>query len=126
METLRLTSNLGATFTLGPESIRRLDNKGTETVLAFDNIVRVRAMTIGGGGVLELSAGDGRKMVVVSSREIGRGSPRLKEPARSEYVTFATELHRRLAATGNSVQFVRGWIFKKPYDPLALPSSVLP
>jgi hypothetical protein len=126
METLRLSSNLGATFTLGPESIRRLDSKGQETVLAFDNITRVRAMTLGGGGVLELSAGDGRKMVVASSREIGRGSPRLKEPARGEYIAFATELHRRLAATGNSIQFVRGWIFKKAYDPLALPASVLP
>jgi hypothetical protein len=126
METLRMSSNLGATFTLGPESIRCLDGKGAETVLAFDNVMRVRAMVLGGGGVLELAAGDGRKMVVCSSREIGRGSPRLKEPARSEYITFITELHRRLAATGNSIRFVRGWIFKKPYDPLAIPPAVLP
>jgi len=125
LETLRLTSNLGPIFLLGPESIRRLDN-GKETVFAYDNITRVRAMLLGGGGVIELSAGDGRKMVVVSSREQGRGSPRLKEPARSEYISFATELHRRLAATGNSIQFVRGLIFKKAYDPLAIPDALMP
>jgi hypothetical protein len=126
MDTLRLTSNLGPVFLLGSESIRCIDGKGQETVLAFDNITRVRAMTLGGGGVLELSAGDGRKMVVVSSREVGRGSPPLTEPARSEYIAFVTELHRRLAGRGTAVRYVRGWIFKKPYDPLVLPESVLP
>ena len=124
-ETITLFSNLGPQFTLGPETIRRLDN-GVEEVLAFDNIVRVRAMTLGGGGVVELTAGDGRKMLVVSSRETGRGSPRLKEPARGDYRNFAAELHRRLAACGHPIQFVGGMIFKKPYDPLAIPDKLLP
>ncbi|GEM_PF-5518436 len=123
METLSLHSNLGPQFTLGPETIRRIDG-GVEDVFAFTNVVRIRAMVIGGGGVLELSAGDGRKMVVLSSREDhGR---RLGEPARGTYRTFAAELHRRLVACGHSIEFVSGLIFKKRYNPLALPESILP
>lgn len=121
---MHLESNLGATFDLGPETITKSE-KGVVTIMRLADIVRVRALTLGGGGVLELVTADDRKMVVVSSREIGRGSPRLREPARGEYRAFAAELHRRLAASGN-VTFVRGLIFKKRYDPTSIPESVLP
>jgi len=121
---MHLESNLGAKFDLGPETITKWD-QGGESIMKLADIVRVRSFTLGGGGVMELAAADGRKLVVVSSRETGRGSPRLKEPARGEYRAFAAELHRRLAASGN-VKFVRGVIFKKPYDPLAIPDAALP
>jgi hypothetical protein len=121
---MHLESNLGATFDLGPETITKWE-KGGETIMKLADIVRVRSFTLGGGGVMELATADGRKLLVVSSREIGRGSPRLKEPARGEYRAFAAELHRRLAATGNA-KFVRGLIFKKAYDPAAIPEAVLP
>ncbi len=121
---MHLESNLGATFDLGPETITKWE-KGRETIMKLADLVRVRSFTLGGGGVMELVASDGRKLIVVSSREIGRGSPRLKEPARGEYRAFAEELHRRLAALGNTT-FVRGVIFKKPYDPHAIPEAVLP
>ena len=122
---MTLTSNLGPTFVLAPDAIRRMET-GAETELALDQIVRVRAMTVGGGGVLELVAADGRKLVVVSSRELGRGSPRLTEPARSEYHGFVRELHRHLVATGRPVEYLGGLIFKKRYDPLAIPDNVMP
>jgi hypothetical protein len=121
---MHLESNLGATFDLGPETITKRE-KGGETIMRLADVVRVRSFRLGGGGVMELVAADGRKLLVVSSREIGRGSPRLKEPARGAYRAFAAELHRRLAMTGKTA-FVRGLIFKKPYDPHAIPDAVLP
>ena len=121
---MHLESNLGVSFDLGPDTITRRE-KGVETILALADVVRVRAFTLGGGGGLELVASDGRKFLVVSSREIGRGSPRLTEPARGQYRAFAAELHRNLAARGD-VTFVRGLIFKKAYDPLAIPEDALP
>ena len=119
-----LISNLGARFELAADTLRCFE-KGKETAISLPDVVRVKAMMLGGGGVLELTTADGRKVVVVSSREIGRGTKRLKEPARSEYRTFAAELHRRLATSGK-VDFISGWIFKKRYDPLALPENILP
>ena len=121
---MHLQSNLGATFDLGPETITKRE-KGTETIMRLADVVRVRSLLLGGGGVMELAAADGGKLVVVSSREIGRGSPRLKEPARGEYRAFAAELHRLLASIGTAT-FVRGLIFKKRYDPTAIPEAVLP
>jgi len=122
MTTLALRSNLGASFELGPDTIRRRDDKGAETVFALDNITRVRALVLGGGGVLELASGD-QKMVVVSSREV-RGP--ISEAARREYIEFVTELHRRLIAKGHPVEFVGGMIFKRKYDPRAIPPKLLP
>jgi hypothetical protein len=95
-------------------------------VFAFSNVTRVQSIMLGGGGVIELTATSGDKMIVCSSREIGRGSPRLKEPARGEYRLFTTELHKRLVAAGQPIEFVGGLIFKKKYDPLAIPEKLLP
>lgn len=122
---VQLTSNLGPFFELGPTAIRKRE-KGVETVFALDDIVRVRAFMLGGGGGLELVTADGRKMIVVSSREMGRGSPRLTEPARGQYRAFVAALHSRLVASGRPIDFVRGLIFKKRYDPRAIPEAVLP
>ena len=51
-DTISLTSNLGARFELGPETIRKYE-KGNESMLALADVVRVKALTLGGGGVLE-------------------------------------------------------------------------
>ena len=120
---LRFESNLGASFELHSERIVRKE-KGIETVLSLSEILRVRTLVIGGGGVAELTARDGGKFVVVSSRE-DRGMP-LRDPARSEYRTFLVELHGRLAANHTPVEFVTGYFFKKRYDPRAIPEWLLP
>jgi hypothetical protein len=123
---MQIESNIAGMYVLGPNTITNRDSKGRETIMKLADVVRVRSFALGGGGVMELTALDGHKLVVASSREMGRRSQkRLKEPARSQYREFAAELHRRLAASG-SVKFVRGLIFKKPYDPMAIPETVLP
>jgi len=111
-----LTSNLGASFELGPTSIRKRE-KDVDSEMTFADVVRVRAMMLGGGGVLELASSDGRALVVVSSREIGRGSPRLTAPARGESIAFATELPRRLVDPNPSATFVAGGSLKQPAKP---------
>lgn len=69
---MQLISSLGPRFSLGDDVIRCFD-KNVETALAYDNVTRVRALRLGGGGVLELSGGDNKKLIVVSSREFVTG-----------------------------------------------------
>ena len=89
----------GATFELGDEAIRR-SHAGGMTQMELRDVTRVRIGTLGRMGMLELTARDGRKLVVASEHEPSDRGAR--------YRGFVEELHRRLLASGGSAEYVGG------------------
>ena len=94
------------------------------TALALADVVRVRTAMLGGDAFMELHAKDGRKLIVLSHREVGRA--RGGGAASEEYRAFARELHHRLVALGHAVAFVCGLFLQRAYDPHAIPERWLP